>query len=197
EFLYLAAGAVAARRGRRLRLPGGARRPRRPLPRQPRPPDRGLREGRAHSARPGRGRVLPLCRRVVADRRQRRALPPDARRNRRRRDSRRRFRPDPRQFLGALQLRRRDRRYRGSGAAAGGVVTGAGIAVFGIGPIYAPAEPFPWPALPGSTLALVLTSGVTAYPTSKPPLIPCDRPVDQLVRKFQIGALRHREASGH
>ena len=61
---------------------------------------------RAHPLRPGRRRLLPLCRCLVADPRQRRILPPDARRDRGRRHPGARFRPDPRRRLDAVELRR-------------------------------------------------------------------------------------------
>ena len=57
---------------------------------------------RAHPLRAGRRRVLSLCRRLVADPRQRGFLPPDARRDRGRGHPGPRFRPDPRRRLGAL-----------------------------------------------------------------------------------------------
>src|SRR4051812_14855628 len=82
EFLHLAAGPVAARGDPGVRLPRRIGRPCRALPRQSRPPDRNDAVSRPHPFRAGRGRLLPLCRCLVTDPRQRRILPAYARRDR-------------------------------------------------------------------------------------------------------------------
>ena len=75
----------------------------------------------SHPLRAGRRRVLPLCRHLEPDARQREFLPASPRRDWGRGDPGPRFRPDPWRRLGAVLVRRLDRGRRRGGAPPHGV----------------------------------------------------------------------------
>ena len=112
EPLHLRAGALPARRRRRLRLRGGARRARGPLRPQPPGAARGPGLRRPDRPRRGRRRVLRLRRRLPPDRRLPPAVPPLAGGDRRHDRAGDRLRPGARPPVRPVLLLRPRRRHR-------------------------------------------------------------------------------------